>query len=101
MLIFFFFFFDQICPKREFLVENGKITRVRASMVVSHYIKLFRTGANRHNGILMSLLLLVAEAMKLLDGNLMRFTYLKHETIIQTIRSYYSSLSEVIYSQTP
>ena len=30
-------------------------------MVVTYYIKLFRTGANRHNGILMSLLLLDAE----------------------------------------
>ena len=30
-------------------------------MVVTYYIKLFRTGADRHNGILMSLSLLVAE----------------------------------------
>ena len=30
-------------------------------MVVTYYIKLFRTGADRHNGILMSLLPLVAE----------------------------------------
>ena len=30
-------------------------------MVVTYYIKLFRTGADRYNGILMSLLLLVAE----------------------------------------
>ena len=28
-------------------------------MVVTYYIKLFRTGADRQNGILMSLLLLV------------------------------------------
>ena len=34
---------------------------LRASMVVTYYIKLFRTGAGRYNGILMSLLLLVAE----------------------------------------
>ena len=32
-------------------------------MVVTYYIKLFRTGANRYNGILMSLLLLVAETI--------------------------------------
>ena len=30
-------------------------------MVVTYYIKLFRTGTDRYNGILMSLLLLVAE----------------------------------------
>ena len=30
-------------------------------MVVTYYIKLFRTGADRHNGILMSLSLLIAE----------------------------------------
>ena len=30
-------------------------------MVVTYYIKLFRTGADRHNGILMSLLLVIAE----------------------------------------
>ena len=33
-------------------------------MVIAYYIKLFRTGADRHNGILMSLLLLVAETIK-------------------------------------
>ena len=32
-------------------------------MVVTYYIKLFRTGADRHNGILMSLLHLVAETI--------------------------------------
>ena len=30
-------------------------------MVVTYYIKLFRTGADRHNAVLISLLLLVAE----------------------------------------
>ena len=56
-------FFYQICSKKEFPVENGKIALVRASMIVTYYIKLFRTGANRHNGILMSLLFLVAETI--------------------------------------
>ena len=32
-------------------------------MVVTYYIKLFRTGADRHNGILMSPLHLVAETI--------------------------------------
>ena len=33
-------------------------------MVVTYYVKLFRTGADRRNGILMSLLLLVAETIR-------------------------------------
>ena len=40
---------------------NAKIALFRSSMVVTYYVKLFRTGADRHNGILLSLLLLVAE----------------------------------------
>ena len=56
--------FDQIYPKREFQVENGKITLVQESMVATNYIKLFRTGADRHNRNLMSLLLLVAETIR-------------------------------------
>ena len=39
-----FWFFYQICLKREFLVENGKIALVRASMVVAYYIKRFPRG---------------------------------------------------------
>ena len=38
---------------------------MRASMVLTYNIKLFRTGADRHNGILISLLLLVAVAINL------------------------------------
>ena len=49
---------------------NAKIALLRASMVVTYYIKLFRTGADRHNGILMSLLLLVAETIISYDTNL-------------------------------
>ena len=33
----------------EFPVEKGKIALTRFSMVVTYYIKLFRTGADRHN----------------------------------------------------
>ena len=32
-------------------------------MVVTYYIKFFRTAAEKHNGILISLLLLVAETI--------------------------------------
>ena len=42
---------------------NEKITLLCASMVVTYYIKLFRTEVDRHNGILMSLPLLVAETI--------------------------------------
>ena len=33
---------------------NAKIARLRAPMVVTYYIKLLRTGVDRHKGILMS-----------------------------------------------
>ena len=46
-----------------FTNRKAKIAFLRASMVVTYYIKLFRTRADRHNGILMSLLLLVAETI--------------------------------------
>ena len=42
---------------------NAKIALLRASMVVTYYIKHFRKSADRRNGILMSLLLLVAETI--------------------------------------
>ena len=41
--------------------RNTKLALLRVSMVVTCYIQLFQTGTDRHNGILMSLLLLVAE----------------------------------------
>ena len=51
------FFLDQIFPKMGFPVKSGKIALIRASMVVTYYIKLFCMVSNRQNGILMSLLL--------------------------------------------
>ena len=47
--------------KTDFTNWNEKIALLRASMVVTYYIKLSRTGAD---GILMSLLLLVAETIR-------------------------------------
>ena len=38
----------------EFPVENGEVTLVSASMVVTYLIKLFRKGVDRHDSILMS-----------------------------------------------
>ena len=63
ILIFFFFFLTTFAQKK-FLVENGKIALARASVVVTYYIKIFRTRADRHNGVLMSLLHLFAEATR-------------------------------------
>ena len=48
--------------KIDFTNWNAEIALLRASIVVTYYVKLFRTGADIHNGILMSLLL-VAETM--------------------------------------
>ena len=49
-------------PKRmEKIGKCKEFTFLRASMVVTNYIKLLRTGADKHNGILIRLLLLVAE----------------------------------------
>ena len=48
------------------LVLLTKIALLCASMVVNYYIKLFRTGADRQNGILMSQILLVAETIMFL-----------------------------------
>ena len=50
-------------------------------MAVTYYIKLFRTEADRHNGILMSLLLLVAEK-KVLFICLMILNHLKPECAV-------------------
>ena len=54
-----------VCKIR-FMNWNAKITLLCASMVVTYYIKLFGMGADRHNGILMSLLLLVTETINVL-----------------------------------
>ena len=43
---------------------NAKIALLRTSMVVTYYIKLFGTGGDRHNGILMSLLLAIVAETK-------------------------------------
>ena len=77
---------DQICPKRVFPVlkkekekkkrkkfaqkgyirsKTKKVALLRASLDFTYYIKVFSTGADRHNGILMSLLLLVAKTKEL------------------------------------
>ena len=51
--------------KISFANWNAQIALLGASMVVTYYIKIFRTGVDRRNGILMSLLLLVAETIKI------------------------------------
>ena len=47
--------------KTGFTNWNAKIAFLQASMFITYNIKLFRTGTDRHNNILMSLRLLVAE----------------------------------------
>ena len=79
----FWFSFDQICPKTVFPVENGKIALVCASMVVTYYVKLFRTGPDRHNGILMSLLLLIVEAIKNSLNAHQRFFMTKNSFVVE------------------
>ena len=60
----------------ELPVEKRKIALAHASIVITYYIKLFCTGADRHNGILMSLLLLVTETIRLYYINLARRYYI-------------------------
>ena len=43
--------------------RNAKIELLRASLFFTYYIKLFPTGSDRHDGILMPLLVLVAETI--------------------------------------
>ena len=62
-----------------FINWNAKIALLCASMVVTYYIKRFRTGADRHNAILMSLLLLVAETIKALI-----YLVILHEILLRT-----------------
>ena len=46
----FFFFLNQICPKKEFPVKNWKIALSTVTWSLLTKIKLFRTGFDRHNG---------------------------------------------------
>ena len=56
----FWLFLDQIYPKQEF-PKIRTCACVLACLLVTYYIELFCTEADRHDGILVSLLLLVAE----------------------------------------
>ena len=56
---------------------NAKIALLRAAMVVTYYIKFFQTGTEtRHNGILMSLLLLAAETNTFQPSGSVRPTFM-------------------------
>ena len=58
-----------------------KIALLRESMVVTYYIKVFLTGADRHNSILMALLLLVAETITIkIAITLIKTTFKKLQT---------------------
>ena len=69
---------------------NAKIAFLRASMVVSYYIKLFRTGADRHNSILMFLLFLVTETTREKKGK--GWTKFIWKTIQNAITLYQSQM---------
>ena len=47
------------------IVKNRKIWLLHVSMIVTYYIKVFRTETDRQNGFLMSLHLIVAETTKI------------------------------------
>ena len=55
---------------------NAKIALFHVCMVVTYYIKLFRTWADRRHGILISLLLLVAETTMTPESRCFRKTIL-------------------------
>ena len=46
-----------------FTAKNTKIALFCESMAVTYHIKLFRTGADRHYGVLISLFFLVAKTI--------------------------------------
>ena len=62
------YLFRYKCWLSYFSNRNAKIALLRASMVVTYYIKLFRTRTDKHNDILMSLLFLVAETKRFYDN---------------------------------
>ena len=64
----FDFFLTEFAEKGNLRSKNEKIALVRTSVIVTYYIKIFRTRADKRNGNLMSLLLLVAET-KILKMN--------------------------------
>ena len=63
-----FWCFEPNFPKKG--ISGCKIEPVSVSTAVTYYIKLLHTGGDRHNGILMSLLLLVAETIKITTANI-------------------------------
>ena len=71
-------FWSKFPQKKVFPVEKSQ----RTSIVVIYYIKLFREGTDRHNGILISLLLLVGETKK----SVFRTEFhIKHTSHLKTI----------------
>ena len=69
-------------------------------MVVTYYIKLFRTGADKHNGILMSLFLLVAETkmsfLGFTDETIKWYTsYLSNRKLVISIENAYSNKASI------
>ena len=56
-------FWTKFAQEGYFQSKTKKSALVRSSMVVTYYIEFFRTRADRHNGILSSAVLQVAETI--------------------------------------
>ena len=63
--------------KKVFPTKNRKIALVCASMDFSYYIKLFCSGSDRHNDILISFLILVAERISVMADILKIYSFSK------------------------
>ena len=70
-----------ICPKRTFPVWIRTVALLSASMVITCCIKHLHMGANRHNSILMSLLLLFAEIIKFIRYMMLEATAIQKEIV--------------------
>ena len=84
-------------PKKLFEVENRKIALLRASMVITNYIKFSRAEAHRHNSVLICLLILVGETIrifvyKITENN---FGLRDFTELIQTQKRYSFSLDKI------
>ena len=60
-------FWTKFAQKGYFWSKTEKLHFLRASMVVTYYIKLFYMGADRQNDIFISFLLLVTEKIRSAD----------------------------------
>lgn len=77
--------------KKVFPTKNRKIALVCASMDFSYYIKLFCSGSDRHNDILISFLILVAERISVMADILKIYSFSKIKSSQDDIHIFVSS----------